>query len=311
MLTSKVRRFDNMDAVETTFFLRQLEYVQAQTYDVQRPPNMVRNFLPVKNDIPSHVQTYRYRQWDKAGMAKIVASWAHDFPRVDVSAKEFESHFKNIGDSYGFNIDEIRAARAEGTGLEQRKAQAARDVMEQKQDELFAMGSTIHGLLGLLNQPNATIYTVPNGASASPLWANKTAPEILKDLHGIVTSITSATKNIHPPDTIILPQRRFDVLVTTIMSSTDSRSVLEVFLKMNPYVKNVVPWWKLEGAGSGGTDRMVAYQRNPNVLQALVAQEFEQFPPQEEGLDYVVPCRSKIGGVVVYYPLAIAYGDGI
>lgn len=56
---------------------------------------------------------------------------------------------------------------------------------------------------------------------------------------------------------------------------------------------------------------MVCYRRSPDALEAIVPQEFEQFPAQERGLEFVVPCHAKCGGVVLYYPLSMAYGDGI
>jgi len=38
---------------------------------------------------------------------------------------------------------------------------------------------------------------------------------------------------------------------------------------------------------------------------------FEQLPVQERGLEYVVPCHSRIGGVIIYYPLSQVFKRGI
>jgi hypothetical protein len=38
---------------------------------------------------------------------------------------------------------------------------------------------------------------------------------------------------------------------------------------------------------------------------------FEQLPVQEKGLEYVVNCHSRIGGVLIYYPLSQYIMDGI
>jgi hypothetical protein len=56
---------------------------------------------------------------------------------------------------------------------------------------------------------------------------------------------------------------------------------------------------------------MVCYRKDPNVLELIVPQEFEQFPPQERNLEVVINCHMRCGGVVCYYPLAISFGDGI
>ena len=71
-------------------------------------------------------------------------------------------------------------------------------------------------------------------------------------------------------------------------------------------------WHKLDLADAAGTGpRMVTYQRDPEVLELVIPQEFEQFPPQARNLAFVVPCHARVGGVVVYYPLAIVYTDGL
>ena len=38
---------------------------------------------------------------------------------------------------------------------------------------------------------------------------------------------------------------------------------------------------------------------------------FTQYPPQERGLEFVVPCESRYGGIITYYPLSLAIGYGI
>ena len=105
---------------------------------------------------------------------------------------------------------------------------------------------------------------------------------------------------------------RSSVLFTTPMSATiPNVTILEYFLRTSQYVKSVDVWNKLAGAGSGGVDRMVAYRRDPDALELIIPQEFEQFAPQQEGLEWQVPCHARCAGVVSYYPLSIAYGDGI
>ena len=88
-------------------------------------------------------------------------------------------------------------------------------------------------------------------------------------------------------------------------------TILEYFLRTSQYVKQVDVWDKLVGVGSGGTDRMVCYRRDPEALELIVPQEFEQFPPEREGLEWEVACHARCAGVVAYYPLSISVGDGI
>ena len=53
-----------------------------------------------------------------------------------------------------------------------------------------------------------------------------------------------------------------------------------------------------DAAGTG--PRMLTYQRDPEILELIIPQDFEQFPPQARNLAFVVPCHARIGGVVTH-----------
>ena len=52
-------------------------------------------------------------------------------------------------------------------------------------------------------------------------------------------------------------------------------------------------------------------REDPMKLTLELPMPFEQFAPQQTGMEYQIPCHAKCGGVIVYYPASIAYGDGI
>ena len=303
--------FDNLDADENIFFERQLEQVRAQSYDVKYAQLKARLLIPVDNSIDPGAETVKYEQYDMVGQAKIINSYADDLPRSDVKAKEFRQPIKGIGSAYGYSIQELRAAKFAGKPLEARRANAARRAIEQTIDRIGATGDANNNLLGLLNQPNALSYVVPNGAGGQALWSTKTPDEILKDMNGVANLIVSTTLEIELPDTLALPVDQFSLVASTARSPNSDTTILDYFLKNNPYIQAVEPWAKLAGAGSGGTDRMVAYRRDPDALMLVIPQEFEQFPPQSKGLEFEIPCHARCGGVQVFYPLSICYGDGI
>jgi hypothetical protein len=86
-------------------------------------------------------------------------------------------------------------------------------------------------------------------------------------------------------------------------------TILSVFLRSNPYIKTVEQWVKLDTAASDGGPLLICYPKNPRVLKLKILQEFLQYPPQLTMLEYVVPCESRAGGVVIYDPLAISYAN--
>lgn len=306
-----VRRMDQLDASENVFFSRALELVKTRTYDRKYPNLRAREFVPLDPEIDNAAETIRLRSYSQVGIAKLLASYAEDLPRADVLANEATFSVKGIGASYGYNLQEVRAANKTGTSLDSKKAAAARRAVEVVIDRVLSSGDAATGLTGLLNIPNALSYTVPaDGTGASALWTAKTPALIVRDMVGICEFIVNQTAEIESPNMLLLPRANYTLIRTTRFDSNSDKTILDWFKAQYPGVA-VEPWYRMLGAGAGGTQRMMAYSMSPDHLQGAVPQEFEQLPVQERNLEFVVPCHARVGGVQCYYPLSVAYGDGI
>jgi hypothetical protein len=309
---NKEKQMVKLDAQETIFFLKELESVKSKTYDKKYPELKMRSLIPVSNEAGPGANTIKYFQYDMVGVAKIIESYAKDFPRVNVRKKEFRSPVKSLGDSYGYSIQDIREAQMTGASLEQREANAARRAMMQKEDEIAAFGDAETGLLGLFNHPNIPETVLPaDGTGSSKLWADKTPDQIIRDMNLIANSIVETTNGVEVPNTILLPIEKYTLIASKPRSNDSDTTILEFFLKSNPFIQNVDHYYKLKGAGASATDRMFCYKRDPDAVTLEVPVDFEQFPPQEEGMEFVVYCHQRIGGVIMYYPLSASFADGL
>lgn len=307
----KSRRMDNLDASENVFFSRQLELVKTKTYDRKYPNLQARSFVPLDPELDNAVETIRLRSYTQVGIARLIASYADDLPRADVKTDDQIFSVRSIGTSYGYNLQEIRASRRAGTSIDQKKAAAARRATEVVIDRILALGDSASGLTGLLNVPNALSYTVPaDGTGASALWTTKTPALIIRDMVGICEFIVTQTNEIEAPNMLLLPRPQYTQIRTTRFDSNSDKTILQWFQAQYPGV-SVNPWYRMTGAGAGSTQRMMAYTMSPDHMQGAVPQEFEQLPVQERNLEFVVPCHARVGGVQCYYPLSVAYGDGI
>lgn len=306
----QIYRFDNMDADTGAFLSRELNFLRPKLYDLRLPNLKARELIPVDNSVPSGARTLTYKQFEMLGIAKILANYSDDIPRANVVAREFTSKIRGLASSYGYSLEDARAAMMANVPLDAKDAMAARRAIEEQIDAIAKTGSAKHGLLGFLNQPNVSVYTVAAGVSGSTAWADKTPDEIVDDMNGIAMFIVETTKEVEIPDTIVVPVKQFGRL-TKRMGDGDSTTILRHFLASNPYIKAVIPWSACKGAGSGNSDRMVCYRRDPEALQLVISQEFEQLPPQARGLEVVTNCHARTGGVIFTYPLSAAYGDGI
>lgn len=308
----KIRRYHpHLDAAENIYFGNNIRQTRARTYDLKLPNLKGRTLVPVDTETDNAVDTITYQQFTAVGVAKIIASYADDLPRADILGKTFSAPVKSLGAAYGYNIQEIRKSQRAGIPLPQRKANAARRAIEEAIDRIIGTGDAANGLLGMLNQPNALLYTVPDGAGAASEWPTKTPAEILRDMHGIAQFGVDTTKGAEQPDTLLLPPSRYGLVATTYLSDTNNQTILQAFLATSPYIRNVDQWSPLETAGAGGVKRMVSYRRDPDAIQFPIPQDFEQFEEERRGLELVVPCHARVGGVLLYYPFSMAYGDGI
>lgn len=308
-------KYRNLDSNDSIFFDRELAAVKSRTYDVKYPQLKFASglLIPISGEAGPGASSIIYQQWDQMGIGKIISNYADDLPRADVKGAEFSAVVRSIGMSYGWNIQEIQAARMAGRPLEQRRANAARRANDQKVNSIAFLGDTASNLQGLNTNPNiSAVVLAADGVGALTTFASKvTTPDlIIRDLNRIANKPVEITNGVEIPDTMLLPLDVYNLIATTRIPNTDI-SLLKYFLATNPYIKSVEWLTELSTAGAGGITRAFAYRKDPEALTLEIPQSFEQLAPQETGLEVVIPCHSRIGGVLIYYPLSIAYADGV
>lgn len=300
-----------LDVAETVYFGRALEEIKAGAQEVKYEQLKGLTLVPVNTSISPAKMTYTYKQYDGVGNAKMVKAYGKDFPRVEIFGKEFTFRFHSIGASFAYNFQEIRAAKSEGFPLEQRRANMARKAIDQQHEKILRDGDAALGLSGFLNIPGALDATGTMTAAGSGWGAGDTADAILGDLYAVSTYMVEQTKEVEKPNTMILPLSTYNYISQRRMGAGDgAMTVLQLFLQNSQYISQIVSWTALETAGAGGTKRGVVYRRDPEVLEYLAPVLFEQFPAQEEMMEFVVPVHGRTGGVVCYLPKAVAYFDG-
>lgn len=299
-----------MDAGETATITRQLLYIKARTFDIKYPMFKARDFIPVSHEVPSGAETWAYWSWDMYGMAKVIANYATDFPRADVVKKEFSQQIKSLGSSYSYTVQDMRRvafmAPQGGGQLDVKRAASARRAIEAAIDDIASVGSPDSGFTGFVNNTNVPVFAAPTGN-----WAVATALQIIGDMNAMVQKVITQSNQVEIPDTVLFPIAEFQIITQTPFSTLADRTVATWFLINNPYIQDLDQWIKLNNQNAGHTGgRIVCYRRDEEVVTLEIPQEFEQFQPQMEGMEYQIPCHARIGGVAFYYPLAAVYMDG-
>lgn len=300
-------------------FLRTAQnYIEPGIYAREYPDYQYRELVPVDNSAPDWTTAIDFfSMGDDVGQAREFAADGDDIPFVDFKLDSGNSRVFMAGIGYRYNLQELAHAQAYGIRLESDRADAARRKYEQFVDNVAFLGRPKLGLTGLLNTVSVTALTAANGAGGSPLWVNKTADEILKDVNDVLSVIFTASNGIEQADTILLDQDRYALIATKRLDATMTTTILEHIQRANIYTirtgrpLTIRAVFGLETAGAGGTHRMVAYRRDPGVVKIHVPMPLRWLQAEQRLLKYEIPGIFRLGGVEIRRPGAVRYLDGI
>jgi len=286
------------------FLERQLEHIRPQVFEVAYADIKYPTILPVTSEAGNAAQTFTYRIMDSTGEFKLIADAADDLPRSDISQVEKSINIRSFGGSFGYTVQELRAAQMANIALEQRRASAVRRAYEEKVEALAMFGESTVGLAGFFNNSTVDVITADQWFTT----ATGTSQDMLELLNYGVTAIINGSNMKEQPDTILMAYEDYNKISTTRNSDSSDVTVLEYFLRTNPYIRNVEPINQLDKDNSVlSTNRMVVYKRDPEKVQLHIPQPLELFPPQQRGLEFIVPAHARVGGVALYYPKSVIY----
>lgn len=308
-----LRKLPHLDSADSVFFLRELAQIKKKTYDKVYPNLKARMFIPSSQEPAGPAaETIIYRQFDHVGMAKMIASYADDLPRVDVFGREFQSPVRPLGAAFGYNLHEIRASVMAGRSIPQLRANAARRVMEEQIDYLLTFGDSTTGIPGFLNAASVPVASVAT-VTGDTTWEEKLASDpdlIADDITDAIADMVEVTKGAEYPNAFLCPEEQYARLSSTRLVDQPI-TILNHLKAAFPRITSWEPWYRLTGAGGGGTDRFVLYTKDPEKVFCEVPQEFESLDVQQHNLEYVVPCHARVGGTIFPFPLSATFRDGI
>lgn len=304
----------NLDSNQTAYFARQLEVVKAQTYDIKVGALRAVELFPVDGTTPQYAENQTYYQYDARGLAKIISDYGTDIPSVEVAGKAFTSKIETIALSYAYSIMDIKRGAIQGTPLNVRKALATRRGVMARHNQLFWLGDTTAGIVGVLSNssvPNAQVSADgAGGAGSSPLWANKTPAQVLRDLTQSITEIKSLTKGVESPNLLVMSEVRLNFLRGTLMTTNSRDTILTTFQNMYPEIR-VEGAEELAGAFQGGAEGFLLGRNESTHIELIAPIVYEETPPESINLAYKVNSIGRNGGAAIYYPLAFSKKYGI
>ena len=311
------RRFDGVDGA-SAFFARELDYVKSKAYDKHYPELSALTFMPITNEVDQGAETATFYGYESTGIAEIINNYGDDLPRADVMGEPTTVQIKSVGDSYGYNAQEMRASAYTGKNLDARKATAARRAHDLKVNQIAFVGDKKSGLIGLFSDsagiPVYALSEVEVNGVMHTEFAYKDPDQILGDVSGIQMYVDNLTNSIERPDTLALPSHIYMDLATRRIPDTDI-TILKFLKDNSPYIKNWESWNELKKEATmfnpTGKNQMLLYTKDSEKFSLEIPMPFLQYPVQVRNLETTIPCESRCAGLMIYYPFSMALGEGI
>lgn len=316
MLEGFLKQYDaaNLEKLNTLF-----AQVEKSTYGLPRENLDALTSVPVLPGVNPGAKSFTYKIISELGMAKFIASNARDLPPVSRAIVLKNVLIKLIGDSYDFSQVDLDAWLFAGEALDTSDADTARRKIDEKVDECIMKGDAEQGLYGLVNNPNVPVATLnASGTGSSVKWNTKTLAQISADIQILLDAVRTATKGPRgngtvKPDTIKIAHSAFVYLTLTYKSDDSNITYLDA-LKATFAAQGLVNWEEcadLDGAGVGGTDRVMVYKRAPENVFCILPEPFKILDAQYVGMAIVYNCYAKTAGTVFRRPTTACYGDGV
>ena len=280
-----------------------LKSVEAQLFAQPEPPLKSAQIIPRKFDAGAWATSTSFFTVEGQAQMLPVADMGNDRPEASFGLNEDSSPVREFGNAYGYGRKELIYAAKLGVPLDAIKARLCMRAYELLVDQLAATGDSPLKLKGLLNNT-----LIPRESSAVGIDSGSSNTDILRLLNEIAGRVPDRTDEVGMPDMLVLPLLQRDYIANTpFNSSSNGDSILQVFLKNNEYIKQVVSWKRLKAAGrtpKGGAANHVIYcgSFDEMVLRQQIPEPLNTMGPQMQGSRTITNCYASIGSVEVIRP---------
>ena len=309
------RRLDATDALQSA---RELVEIKKVLYYTQFPEFMADKLCPVSNKANTGAKNVGYDIMTPTGVAQIVDDDAQDTPVANIKKEQTTQPVVTIKLAVEWNIQDLREATlSQLSGLSanysftEEKTRAVLIGIRRKEEDIFVQGDSKYSVPGFCNNSNLSAVTLPNTGS----WGSMTAEHIVANINAMLNAISIGSKNVFQANTVLLPPAIFDLIASKPFSGTNGTAVETVlsFIRRTRKEAGInvefINYPYLEELKSGSNYRIIAYKKDPMVLNQEIPQPLETFGPisNDGGQTFRVVVRERHAGVQLRYPVAARY----
>lgn len=287
---------------------RDLEAIDDVLYEPVEEELIVRTFLDIYDGIPEHAESYHYDQYTRQGGAKRSTTGADDVPFVDNDKTRKEQKVISIENAFKIEKQELRAARAGGRDVDTEKAETARRIIAEDENDLVLLGDEVLSVPGFVDADGIHTYDVPDDADGDGTeWENKTGQEIISDLREARARVNQ--NDGYEADTLILPSKQYQEL-SKPYNDYNSETIM-TYLQEQGWFDTIIEISYLEGADpDGDNDVGLVLDTNPAYMQLGLAVDLERDDPYRlPNGAYQVRLEERTCGLILRRPLAVCRFD--
>ncbi|RLB93613.1 MAG: hypothetical protein DRH26_03495 [Deltaproteobacteria bacterium] len=300
-------------ATGLSFLLSQLTHIESKMYEKKYKAITYAQIIPVSNEAGEWAESVTYFFMDGAAVAKFVGTKSLNVPIAEIGTEKVTVPVELGATGYEYSDEELRQAIQLQRPLPQLKSNTARRAYEEMAQRVAMVGDTTHNLPGFINNTNVTSATVVDPGSGTE-WVNKTTAQILFDINDFMGDIFVDTLQVEKPNTLVLPTAQWNYIAGTPRSDQSDTTILQWLVANSPYLSSesdIIPITELASAGSGSSDRMMAYDKDMDKVVFHIPMPLKFTEPQRKGRGFEVPGEFKLSGVEFRYPGSARYADGI
>jgi len=197
--------------------------------------------------------------------------------------------------AFGYDLFQRLASDFAGSNMVSENMRTCREILARFINWTNWFGNDDVGMYGVLNYPY-----MPRFISAVAFNDNSSPIDILNALlDGASFAETNSQGTFKPTDCVMSPRIRKYVFNRDKNSvSASDKSIGQVFVERQEEINVVESAGELQGTGPGGTDGILFYRNDRNGIERVqVGGVFNALPPQEVGMETVVPCWTGTGGI--------------
>ena len=262
------------------FMESQAAFIESRARMIQHGSIQYPDLVGIDREASPYADVITYYSWDGSGDMVDISNRGNDYPFVQVSQQQHNVNIEWKGLAYDWTDREIGRAMLVGMPLSDRKVRMAFRIWEELKDGVFINGDSSKGWDGFINNSNVTPLT-----ALTTTFAASTGEVIAEAVNNALNAIHSGTNQVRIADTLCLPVEQANLLATKPIGDNANRNIMNYLRENNIHTQMtgnplmIRTLRQLDGAGAGGTDRMIAYSRDMDVLRYHVPQELQFLEP--------------------------------